>query len=115
VTRQCDLDGRCLPTGAVRDVTIAPGPLGQRTYDDLFDRLAPGAPFVLSGGGRRIEVHYGEGYDVAVVYAPGHADLVCFEPMTAPTDPFSGRAALRTVAPGETFSAAFEIRVGAGG
>lgn len=110
VRRQCELDARCLPTGAHRDVAIAPGPLAERTFDDLFDRLVPGAPFVLSGGGRRIEVHYGEGYDVAVVYAPGHADLVCFEPMTARTDPFSG-GPLRTVAPGEAFSAAFEIRV----
>jgi galactose mutarotase-like enzyme len=111
VRRRRVLDARCLPTGKSEAVAIAPGPLGERRYDDLFDAPAPGEPFVLEGGGRRIELVFGEGYEVAVVYAPGDADVVCFEPMTAPTDPFEGGAPLRSVAPGDLFRARFEIRV----
>ncbi|MCP5068731.1 MAG: aldose 1-epimerase [bacterium] len=111
--RQCILDDQCLPTGEFRSVEIPTGPLGDRTYDALFDRRIPGEPFVLEGGGRRIEVHFGEGYDVAVIYAPAQADVVCFEPMTEPTNPFAGETPPRAVASGEKFSAAFEIRVGA--
>ena len=43
-------------------------------------------PFVLAGGGRRIELSVGPGYRFAQVYAPGDDDVVAFEPMTAPTN-----------------------------
>ncbi len=105
------LDDRCLPTGRVEPLRIPPGPLGGRTYDDLFPEREPGRPFVLEGGERRIEVEFGAGYEVAVVYAPANADVVCFEPMTAPTDPFDGDGALRVATPDAPFRAAFEIRV----
>jgi galactose mutarotase-like enzyme len=36
-------------------------------------------------------------------------DVLCVEPMTAPTDPFSGRFPLRTAQPGETVTAVFEM------
>ncbi len=111
VRRHAELDARCLPTGASEAVDIPPGPLAGRTYDDLFTELDPEPVFVLAGGGRRIEVAFGEGYPVAVVYAPGNDDVVCFEPMTAPTNPFEGGAPLRWVQPGETFTARFSIDV----
>jgi galactose mutarotase-like enzyme len=111
VRRRAELDGRCLPTGASKALRIEPGPLAGRTYDDLFPELEPEPVFALAGGGRRIEVGFGEGYPVAVVYAPGNDDVVCFEPMTAPTDPFARPAGLRRVAPGASFTARFSIRV----
>ena len=37
--------------------------------------------------------------------------MICFEPMTAPTNPFAGGADLSWVPPGETFSATFQLRV----
>ena len=49
------------------------------------------------------------GYPVGVLFAPLDAEVVCIEPMTAPTDPFSGRFPLRTAAAGETVRAVFEI------
>ena len=60
---------------------------------------------------RRIEVAFGAAYPVAIVYAPADDDVVCFEPMTAPTNPFEGGAALSWAAPGERFSAGFAITV----
>ena len=115
VGRRLALDERCLPTGAHEPVSIPPAPLGARRFDDLFDRLVPGEPFVLEGGGRRLELAFGAGYELAVVYAPLDDDVVCFEPMTAPTNPFDGGSALRTVEPGGRFEAEFRLSVLAGG
>jgi aldose 1-epimerase len=56
-------------------------------------------------------VRYVEGYDVAVVYAPLVEDVVCVEPMTAPTDPFRGWWPLRTVEAGGSYRAVFEVEV----
>lgn len=111
VRRHAELDARCIPTGVTRELRIEPGPLGARTYDDLFTELDPEPVFVLAGGGRRIEVAFGAGYSVAVVYAPENDDVVCFEPMTAPTNPFEGGSELRWAAPGEPYAARFSIRV----
>jgi len=112
VRRRARLDPGCLPTGQTEAVSIPAGPLGARTYDDLFPELAPDPVFVLAGGGRRIELAFGEGYRVAVVYAPGDADVICFEPMTAATDPFDGGFPLALAQPGESFTARFALRAG---
>ena len=64
---------------------------------------------MLQGGGRRIEVAFEHGYPYAQIYAPAIADVVCFEPMTAPADAL--RHSPGAVAPGETFSAAFSVSV----
>jgi galactose mutarotase-like enzyme len=57
-----------------------------------------------------VVVRFEHGYRCAQVFAPPGKDLICFEPMTAPTD------ALRTGAfgvaePGRPYSAAFTIAV----
>ncbi|MGV1049554.1 MAG: aldose 1-epimerase [Solirubrobacterales bacterium] len=65
------LDGSMLPTGSREAGAIAPGPLGARCFDDAFTAPPGGEPFVLAGGGRRIELRFGEGYRFAQVYAPG--------------------------------------------
>ncbi|MDJ0867551.1 MAG: aldose 1-epimerase [Myxococcota bacterium] len=111
VRRRAQLDHRCLPTGATETIQLEPGPLGDRTFDDLFPGLEPDPVFALAGGGRRIELAFGAGYDVAVVYAPADDDVVCFEPMTAPTNPFGGGHALRRVEPGASFTAEFAVTV----
>lgn len=108
------LDAQQLPTGERVPATIAPGPLGTRTYDDAF--LAPAAdePFVLAGGGRRIELRLGAGYPFTQVYAPSDTDAVAIEPMTAPTDALRSGRDLLWVAPREAYAADFSIRVTAG-
>lgn len=105
------LDERGLPSGREEVAEIAAGPLGDREYDDLFTALAEPARFGLEGGGRRIELDFGEGYPVAQVYAPRHEQFICFEPMTAPTDALLSGAGLRTVQPGAAFRAEFRVRV----
>jgi aldose 1-epimerase len=111
VRRRLVLDEHALPTGATEPVEPFRGPIGERTWDDGFDRLVPGEPFAVAGGGRRIEVAFGEGYPVAQVFAPPGKDLICFEPMAAPTNALVSGDGLRTVAPGESAVAEFAVRV----
>jgi aldose 1-epimerase len=106
------LDDEELPTGERKPARVDRGRLGSRTFDDEF--LAPegSAPFVLAGGGRRIEVAFLSGYSYAQVYAPSDDDVVAFEPMTAPTDALIvGGPELPLVAPGESYRAVFSITV----
>jgi aldose 1-epimerase len=113
VRRRMLLDERGLPTGQTEPVEPFRGVIGERTWDDGFDQLVPGEPFVVAGGGRRIEVAFGEGYPVAQVFAPPGKELICFEPMTAPTNALVTGNGLRTVAPGERATAQFAVRVAA--
>ena len=46
------------------------GPIGDRIWDDGFDRVDTPAHFVVSGPGQTIQVEFGAGYPVAQIYAP---------------------------------------------
>ncbi len=111
VRQRMRLDERCLPTGVAEPVQPPTGALGDTVYDDLYTEIEPRAVFALAGRGRRVEVAFGEAYRVAVVFAPANDDVVCFEPMTAPTNPFEGGSPLDWVRPGERFEADFEVRI----
>lgn len=106
-----ELDERMIPTGARSPAGSLDGPLGSRTFDDGYARVRPGEAFAVDDGERRIAVRFGEGYPFAQVFAPPDLDVVCFEPMTAPADALRSGDGLRLVAPGERFSASFEIAV----
>ena len=109
------LDERMLPTGEREALAVESGPLGSRTFDDAFTAPPGGAPFVLTGGGRRIELRLGEGYEFSQVYAPDD-DVIAFEPMTAPTNTLlRGGPELRWVEPGADFVASFSIEIAAEG
>lgn len=97
-----------IPTGEVEPHDATTELLGDRSIDDGFDDVAEGAVFALSGGSRRIEVHFDKGYTAAQVFAPGGEDVVCFEPMAAPTDSLR-RGGYRTASPGQSAVAQFRI------
>ena len=110
--RQLELDDRLLPTGQSRPVRIEPGPLGGRSFDDAFGDLARPPRFVLWGGGRRLVVEFAKGFPFAQVYGPADQELICFEPMTAPTNTLvTGGPHLRHAEPGLGFSASFVVAV----
>lgn len=110
VRSRMELDDRMLPTGRSEPVVIPPAPLGDRTFDDAFDGLTDPAEFVLSGAGKRVSLRFRAGYRFAQVYAPPHSDFICFEPMTAPINPFqSDRTVL--AAQGTRYRASYEILV----
>jgi galactose mutarotase-like enzyme len=100
---------RAFPSGETEPVEPYIGPLGDRAYDDGYDERDD-RPFVVAGGGRRIEVDFEAGFPFAQVFAPPANDLISFEPMTAPTDAL--RAGTFPVAePGKPFRAVFSIAV----
>jgi len=111
VRERARLDAHLIPTGGREAVTLEPGPLGARGFDDLFTRLDRPARFLLAGGGRRLTVTFDDGFPCAQLYAPPGDALICFEPMTAPTNALISGDGLRLVAPGEDYSAAFSIAV----
>lgn len=111
VERRLCLDSRQLPTGEREAAALDPGPVGERTFDDAFEAPRGGIPFALAGGGRRIELEFGEGYPYAQIYAPAGDALIAIEPMTAPTDALVTGDELRFVSPGDSFSARFSITV----
>jgi aldose 1-epimerase len=109
--RHLKLDGQGLPTGEATPQPAITEPLGDNVFDDGYDEVAEGAVFAVSGGGRRIEVHFEEGYPAAQIFAPPGESVVCFEPMTAPTDALR-RGGYRSAQPGDWGIAQFSIRVG---
>ncbi|WP_102141254.1 aldose 1-epimerase [Mycobacterium hubeiense] len=99
-----------IPTGETEPHEATTEVLGDTFIDEGYDEVPPGAVFAVSGGGRRIEVHFDEGYPAAQVFAPGDDDVICFEPMAAPTDSLR-RGGYHEVRPGESASAQFSIKV----
>ena len=111
VRERLELDERMLPTGRRETAEVAGGRLGSRTFDDAFLAPAGKDPFVLSGGGRRLELRMGAGYPFAQIYAPPDLDAVAFEPMTAPTNALVSGEGLRLLPAGESFSATFALTI----
>jgi aldose 1-epimerase len=114
VSERVVLDAQKLPTGRLEATRVPGGPLGSRTFDDEFAAPRGSAPFILAGGGRRIEVSLGPGYPYAQVYAPSDDDVIAFEPMTAPTNALVRQGLeLPLVPPGESYEATFSITIAA--
>jgi galactose mutarotase-like enzyme len=104
-----ELDGRGLPTGIAEHEPAEAEPVGGRSFDDLY-ALGPERTLGLEAGGRRLLVHYGDGYRYAQVFAPPDGEFVCLEPMTAPTNAL-GAGTSAAVEPGGAFTARFTLRV----
>jgi galactose mutarotase-like enzyme len=114
VRAQALLDEHMIPSG--EHVELAPGaldgPLGDRTFDDSYDRLADGVPrFVLADARRRVEMAFLAGYNITQIYTPDGADFICFEPMTAPVNALRSGQGLRFAQPGSDFTAVFRVSV----
>ena len=82
--RRRPLDERLLPAGPSEEWAPAPFELGDRHFDESLTQVE--APFVLEGGGRRVEVEFLEGGPYAQFFAPLGEPVACFEPMAAPVD-----------------------------
>jgi aldose 1-epimerase len=112
VHEQLRLGPEMLPTGERVGARVQAGLLGARTFDDAYVAPEGSAPFVLAGGGRRVEMTFLDGYRYAQVFAPADDDVIAFEPMTAPTNALvAGGPDLRLLAPGESCTATFSITI----
>lgn len=106
-----ELDDRMIPTGRTTPAGDLDGALADRTFDDAFTGVDPGAAFEVAGGGRRIRVLFEEGVPFAQIYSPEGAAFICFEPMTAPVNALASGWSLRVAREGEPYRAAFRIEV----
>ncbi|HTY30018.1 aldose 1-epimerase [Mycobacterium sp.] len=108
------LDDKGLPTGESEPCPAREEALGDNAFDDAYDQVSDGAVFAVSGGGRRLEVHFERGYPATQIFAPAGDEpekkVVCFEPMTAPTDALR-RGGYRCARPGEPAVTVFSICV----
>ena len=105
------LDDRMLPTGEVEGVDYPdPLPLADRAFDDGYSGVADGTTFAVAGGAHRLEVEFVRGYPYAQVFAPPTEEVICFEPMAAPTNALESGQGLSSVAPGDAFEAVFTVR-----
>ena len=100
-----------IPTGETVTPKFRQGVLGDLTLDDGYELPERPVPFTVSAAGRTLGVEFLEGYTHAQAFAPAGQDLICFEPMTAPTNALLSHDGLRLAPPGEPFSAAFRITV----
>jgi galactose mutarotase-like enzyme len=105
------LDERLLPTGRYEPAGTLSGPLGDRTFDDLYAAPDDVSVCAVAGGPWRLELAVGRGYTHVQVYAPGNDDVVAIEPMTAPGNALASGEGLRHARPGEPFEALFAVRV----
>jgi aldose 1-epimerase len=110
LSEQLVLDRTSVPTGEVRTERVAPGALGDRNFDHGY-QSATGAWLRVRAGSRTIDLRLLEGYTHAQLFAPDNEDVIAMEPMSAPADALRSGNALRTVAPGASFTASFRIDV----
>jgi galactose mutarotase-like enzyme len=103
------LDSQMIPTGAREPFERRRFALADNAFDDAFAGLLAPPLFTLSGGGRRIELEFLNGYSYTQLYSPAGERFACFEPMTAPTNALISGDGLRLAKPGEPFRAAFSI------
>jgi aldose 1-epimerase len=109
--RRLALDRDQIPTGPEQALPPQRFELAEREFDDGFDSVAEPARFAVADTRRRIELEFQEGYPCAQVFAPRSAQFICFEPMTAPANALRSGMGLRMVAPGESYSAKFAVRL----
>jgi aldose 1-epimerase len=109
--RHLELDELQLPTGGGTPECAVDFRLRDASFDDGYDGLGDGAVFSVAGAAREIRVTFDAGYPAAQVFSPPGAPFICFEPMTAPTNALCSGDGLRSVAPGDAFTAVFTIAV----
>lgn len=104
---ECDDDGelRTLPPDELA------GPLGSRSYDNLFVAPPRGFHYTLQGEQDRISIAGGLEWRNLQVYAPTGSRFACIEPMFAPTAALSRGRGLLVAHPGTPFRGSFMITV----
>lgn len=115
--QQLELDERMIPTGVERRRRAEAIGLAGRTFDDAY-RLGRTRVLGLSTGDagttgeprRSLTLELDANYPFAQVYAPAGRAFVALEPMTAPANALV-TGDHPTVAPGDTFTAGFTIRL----
>ncbi|MBK5231377.1 MAG: CHAD domain-containing protein [Thermoleophilia bacterium] len=110
-----EFDERGIPTAGGNSLEAGTETLGDRSWDDGFTGIEAGAGFSVADDRRRITVRLDRGYGAAQIFAPAGEDVVCFEPMKAPTDALVSGRDLNSVEPGESDVSRFTISISPAG
>lgn len=104
------VDDSGIPTGVAQAWPAFSEMLGDKTFDDGFGEVPPGAVFTLAGGDHRIEVVFEHGFPATQIFAPGNDDVVAIEPMAATTNALS-TGAYSSAMPGQPATSSFTVRL----
>lgn len=104
------LDGDGLPTGEEGERCHESGPLGSRTFDNLYSAPQGGFAFAIKGDATATTIESDGTWRGLQLYATPTGHFVAVEPMVAPTAALSDGSAT-TVRAGETFTASFVVGV----
>jgi aldose 1-epimerase len=110
-TERLEVDDQMIPTGARRPLEPRQFTLDEMSWDDGLAGLVTPPLFTVAAETHKLIVSFGEGFGFAQIYAPPGQDLICFEPMTAPTNALGDGRDLAVVEPGGEYRAAFTIAV----
>jgi aldose 1-epimerase len=109
--RKLALDPQGIPTGAETPSMPIATTLENTDYDDGFALSSDQALFSIAGNGYSIAIEFKNGFPFAQIFAPNDKDFIAIEPMTAPTNALSSGQSLRVIAPGDQFTASFQIAI----
>jgi len=109
--RKLALDALGIPTGQETPSKPLAARLGNTGYDDGFALSGEQATFSIAGNGYCIAIEFESGFRFAQIFAPKDKEFIAIEPMTAATNALCSGEGLRVIAPGEQFTASFQIRV----
>lgn len=106
-----ELDGRGIPTGRSSAAKARKFKLEGLSLDDGFAGLKTGAAFRVSGGDHKATVRFESGYPAAQVFAPAGEQVICFEPMKAPSNALVSGDGLDSIEPGGSDTSVFSITI----
>ena len=104
------LDDKMIPTGDTQPAPRDGIELGESNWDDAYKPHDQPARYAVTDGRRTLEVTFDEGFADSQIYAPPGKDVVCFEPMAAPTNALRSGDHLPVIEPGSTYRATFTLR-----
>jgi aldose 1-epimerase len=110
-TDHLPLDETKIPTGQHEQLPAIVGPYGDRSLDALYGGVADGTTGMISANGIRIGVRFDNNYHWAILWGRSGETAIGIEPMTAASDPFSGRDPMKIVPVGSSFAATFSVKV----
>ncbi|HTU13631.1 MAG TPA: CHAD domain-containing protein [Solirubrobacterales bacterium] len=105
------LDRRGIPNGGSHPFAATTDTLGTTAWDRAFTGVGEGAVFAVADERRMVSVRFASGFPAAQVFAPADENVICFEPMKAPTDALVTGRGLSSVEPGSSDVSRFTITV----
>lgn len=111
--RRILVDTRMLPIGSVEDTSLARGVSFGSVHLDACFQLSPAAEALIAieSDAVCLTLRPGPGLDYLQVFTPARRRSLAVEPMSAAIDALNNHMGLRTVAPGDVFTMAVDLKL----